>query len=129
MNVLLDTHVLVWAATAPELLTSEAREAIEDPENDVRISAVSAWELGIKQSLGKIELARPVEKWLPEVMRRSGFGPLAVTLKDAARVRALPGHHRDPFDRLLIAQAGARGLTVVTRDRAFAKYAVELIEA
>ena len=129
MKLLLDTHVLIWAATEPERMTKVAREAIEDPENDVRVSAVSAWELSIKQSLGKIDLARPVEKWLPEVLRRSAFARLPVTVKDALRVRSLPWHHRDPFDRLLLAQAAARGLTIVTRDHAFVAYGVELLEA
>ena len=127
MNLLLDTHVLLWAASDPGRLGTDCRHAIEGGTNDVYVSAVSAWEIAIKQSLGKLTLPRPAELWLPEVVRRTGFQPLPVELEDALRARALPWHHRDPFDRLLIAQALARGLTLVSRDDAFKQYALDVL--
>lgn len=127
MRLLLDTHVLLWSALEPERLTSTARAALEDGENEVFVSAVSAWEIAIKQSLGKLELARPAEQWLPKVLRTSGFEPLDVTLASALRVRALPWHHRDPFDRLLIAQALEENLTLVTSDGMLDGYGVSLL--
>ena len=129
MKLLLDTHVLLWAASEPEQLTAAARDALEDGTNDVFVSVVSAWEIAIKQSLGKLELAKPAEQWLPDVLRRTGFELAEVGLAAALRVRALPWHHRDPFDRLLVAQATEDGYTVVTRDSAFEAYGVPLLEA
>ena len=129
MRLLLDTHVLLWAATSPERLTADARAAIEDGSSDVFVSAVTAWEIAIKQSLGKLELARPAELWLPEVIQRSGFQSMAVDQAAALRVRALPWHHRDPFDRLLVAQALEEGFTVVTRDTLFSAYGVAVLAA
>jgi len=129
MKLLLDTHVLLWAASEPEQLTAQARDALEDGSNDVLVSVVSAWEIAIKQSLGKLDLPRPAEQWLPEVLRRSGFELAEVGLAAALRVRALPWHHRDPFDRLLVAQAAEEGYTVVTRDSALGSYGVPLLKA
>jgi PIN domain nuclease of toxin-antitoxin system len=129
MRLLLDTHVLLWAASAPEQLTGQARDALEDGANEVSVSVVSAWEIAIKQSLGKLELPKPAEQWLPEVLRRTGFELAEVGLAAALRVRALPWHHRDPFDRLLIAQAIEDGYTVVTRDGALDAYGVPLLKA
>lgn len=129
MKLLLDTHVLLWAASEPEQLTSQARDALEDGNNDVLISIVSAWEIAIKQSLGKLELPKPAEQWLPQVLRRTGFDLAEVGLGAALRVRALPWHHRDPFDRLLVAQAVEDGYTVVTRDSALDAYGVPLLKA
>ena len=88
---------------------------------------MSAWEIAIKQSLGKLDLVRPAERWLPEVIRATGFEVLAVDLASALRVRSLPFHHRDPFDRLLIAQALQAGLILASCDAAFQAYAVDLL--
>lgn len=129
MKLLLDTHVLLWAASDPDQLTAAARDGLEDGTNDVFVSVVSAWEIAIKQSLGKLELAKPAEQWLPEVLRRTGFELAEVGLAAALRVRALPWHHRDPFDRLLVAQAAEDGYTVVTRDSAFDTYGIPILEA
>ena len=122
MKLLLDTHVLLWAASEPEQLTAQARDALEDGSNDVLVSVVSAWEIAIKQSLGKLDLPRPAEQWLPEVLRRSGFELAEVGLAAALRVRALPWHHRDPFDRLLVAQSTLEALVFVTTDGQLAPY-------
>ncbi|MGA7119302.1 MAG: type II toxin-antitoxin system VapC family toxin [Polyangiaceae bacterium] len=129
MKLLLDTHVLLWAATDPSRLTAAARAAIEDGANDVLVSVVTAWEIAIKQSLGKLELASPAERWLPDVLRRTGFEVADLELSGALRVRGLPWHHRDPFDRLLVAHALEDHLAIVTRDPAFALYGVSVIEA
>ena len=127
MRLLIDTHILLWSALEPERLSPTARAAIEDGENDAYVSAVSAWEIAIKQSLGKLVLDRPAEHWLPEVLRKSGFEALEVTVASALRVRALPYHHRDPFDRLLVAQALEENLTLVTHDSKLADYGVPLL--
>lgn len=129
MKLLLDTHVVVWSATAPHRISPGARRLIEDGANEALVSIVTAWEIAIKQSLGKIDLPLPAERWLPGVLRRTGFEVAHLGLAAALRVRALPWHHRDPFDRLLITQALEDGYTIVTHDREFASYGVPLIHA
>lgn len=129
MRLLADTHVLLWSATDPAKLRTEARAAIEDGTNELRVSTVSVWEIAIKQSLGKLDLPKPAERWLPDVLRRSGFEVADVGASAALRVRSLPWHHRDPFDRLLIAHALEDGYTVVTRDEVFAMYGVAVLIA
>ena len=128
MNLLLDTHVLLWALSAPDALSETAREAILDEENDVVASAATAWEISIKQSLGKLDLPGPAEEWLPKAVERTGFGWIDVTFRDALRVGALPWHHRDPFDRILVAQT-YRGFTLVTRDHRIRPYGVPVLWA
>lgn len=129
MKLLLDTHALLWSATDPERLEPGARDAIEDGANEVFVSVVSAWEIAIKQSLRKLELPRPAELWLPDVLRRTGLEPMDLGLAAALRVRALPWHHRDPFDRLLIAHALDASCTIVTADAIFAAYGVPVLAA
>ncbi len=129
MKLLLDTHVLLWSASEPDRLASEARGALEDGSHDVFVSVVSAWEIAIKQSLGKLDLPRAAEEWLPEVLRRSGFEVAELGLGAALRVRSLAWHHRDPFDRLLVAQAFEEGYTLVTHDEVLAAYGVPLLRA
>ena len=129
MKLLLDTHVVLWAATEPDRLTEEARLAIEDGSNEAFVSIVSAWEIAVKQSIGKLDLPKPAEQWLPEVLRRTGFEVAELRLAAALRVRGLPWLHRDPFDRFLIAQALEEGYTLVTSDRALAAYGVALLGA
>lgn len=127
MKLLLDTNILLWAATDPDELEDGTREAIEDGTNDVLVSIVSAWEIAIKQSINKLELPKPAEQWLPDVIRRSGFEVAELDLAAALRVRALPWHHRDPFDRFLIAQALEHGYTLVSRDEMFTAYGVPIL--
>jgi PIN domain nuclease of toxin-antitoxin system len=129
VRLLADTHVLLWSATEPAKLSVEARAAIEDGTNELRVSTVSVWEIAIKQSLGKLDLPKPAERWLPDVLRRSGFEVADVGVLAALRVRSLPWHHRDPFDRLLIAHALEDGYTVVTRDEVFVTYGVPVLIA
>ena len=129
MKLLLDTHVVLWAATDPDRLAPAARGELEDGANDAHVSIVTAWEIAIKQSLHKLDLPLPAERWLPDVMRRTGFDVAELDPASALRVRGLPWHHRDPFDRLLIAQAVEQGYTLVTRDDAFERYDVALLRA
>jgi PIN domain nuclease of toxin-antitoxin system len=129
VKLLLDTQVLLWSATDPQRLAASARAAVEDGANDVAISIVVAWEIAIKQSLGKLDLPRAAEEWLPEVLRRTGIEVAELGLTAALRVRALPWHHRDPFDRLLVAHALEQGCTIVTHDRAFDAYGVSVLNA
>jgi PIN domain nuclease of toxin-antitoxin system len=129
VRLLLDTHVVLWSATNPDQLRPEARAILEDGSHDVLVSIVSAWEIAIKQSLGKLELPKAAEQWLPEVLRRTGFEVAELGLNAALRVRGLPWHHRDPFDRILIAQALEEGYTLVTHDAAFAAYGVPTLAA
>lgn len=128
MNLLLDTHVVIWALAEPDRLSAAARRALGDPENEVVVSAVTALEIAVKQSLGKITLPGPAESWLEPAVREVGFGVIPVSFADAMRVRALPWHHRDPFDRLLVAQA-LGGYTLCTHDGQLGAYGVPLLRA
>jgi PIN domain nuclease of toxin-antitoxin system len=123
VNLLLDTHVLIWWDEGRRL-AADARRAIADADA-VYVSAATAWEVAIKTGLGRLRPTRTVEQAAEE----SGFLQLPVTFRHAERVGGLPPHHRDPFDRMLIAQAEVEELTLVTRDTVFARYAVEVIEA
>jgi PIN domain nuclease of toxin-antitoxin system len=123
VNLLLDTHVLIWWDEGRRL-AAEARHAIADADS-VYVSAASAWEVAIKTGLGRLRPIRTVEQAVDE----SGFLELPVTFRHAERVGKLPPHHRDPFDRLLIAQADVEDLTLVTRDAVFARYGVAVIGA
>ncbi|WP_353268187.1 type II toxin-antitoxin system VapC family toxin [Gemmatimonas sp.] len=120
MNLLLDSHTLLWALHDPERLVPSARAAISDPRRAVYFSAASAWELEIKAAKGKLVLP---EHWLAAATS-TGFLELAVTASDAQRSARLPWHHHDPFDRVLIAQALTYGLQLATRDPLIAAYEV-----
>ena len=125
MRLLLDSQVVLWSLESPERLATEAVAAITDPANSVDVSVASLWELAIKQSIGKLK----VDGDLREHLTLQSFSELPVLGEHALAVRDLPRHHRDPFDRLLIAQAMCEGLTVVTSDRAFAAYDVPILPA
>lgn len=123
MRLLLDTHVVLWwLGDFPEL--SEEIKDLLDTEPDAYMSAVSPWETAVKQSLGKLQ--GPED--LPERMRDSQFASLPVTAEHGVRAGRLPNHHRDPFDRLLIAQAQAEGMTLMTRDKWIPQYDVQVLE-
>jgi PIN domain nuclease of toxin-antitoxin system len=124
VRLLLDTNALLWWL-ADEGLTVQARDAIADPENLVVVSAVSAWEISLKKALGK--LAAPDD--LEHQVQAGGFIPLPITIAHGVAAGQLARHHDDPFDRVLIAQALAEGLTIVTRDKRFSDYNVNLVPA
>lgn len=124
MKLLLDTHVLLWWL-AGEPMRQEATAEIRHPRSLVHVSAASAWEIGIKQSLGKLRLPDDLE----ERLRVERFTPLPVTVAHGLAVAGLPPHHRDPFDRLLVAQAQAEGLTLITRDPRLTAYGVATLAA
>jgi len=121
MRVLLDTHVLIWALMAPRRLPADAREVIETSASEVLFSAVGILEIAIKASLGRRDFDFPPTEIADEAVR-TGFVELPVRASTAARVAALPWHHRDPFDRLLVAQALDEPAQLLTADRALAPY-------
>jgi PIN domain nuclease of toxin-antitoxin system len=124
MRLLLDTQALLWWL-ADEGLTTQARDAISDPANIVVVSAASAWEISIKKALGKLTAPDDLEQQVQE----GGFSPLPISIAHALAAGHLARHHEDPFDRMLIAQAFAEGLTIVTRDKRFDDYGVALLPA
>ncbi len=121
MRLLLDSHALIWWMI-DEPIAEPAIEAIADPTHTVMVSPASVWEIGIKVKLGKLRVEVP----MAAAVRRL-FTELAVTLEHGEAAAALPLHHRDPFDRLLIAQAMVEDLTIVTRDAMFARYDVKVL--
>ncbi len=124
MRLLLDTHALLWWL-ADESLTPDARDAIADPANLVVVSAASAWEISIKKALGKLTAPDDLEQQL----QAGGLVPLPISIAHGVAAGRLPRHHEDPFDRMLIAQAFAEGLTIMTRDKCFDAYRVALLPA
>ena len=124
-QLLLDTHVALWAFASPELLTTEVRTAITDPRNTVMVSAISVWEVEIKRALGKLD----APEGFAALCVDRGFDPLDITFRHAEVAGALPSHHTDPFDRMLIAQAITENLELVTKDRAMSKYDVRVLAA
>jgi PIN domain nuclease of toxin-antitoxin system len=121
-RLLLDTHVFLWWRGEPSRLASTVRSRIAEADL-VFVSAASAWEAAIKVSVGRLELPDTVEAGVIA----SGFEKLLITFAHAERAAALPPHHRDPFDRMLVAQAQAEGLTLVTQDRVLESYDVEIL--
>ncbi len=121
MKLLLDTQLLLWAAGQPERLSARARKLVEDPRNELLFSAVSLWEVAIKRTLGREDLR--VE---PRLLRRglldNGYVELPVTSEHAVSIDGLPPLHKDPFDRLLLAQALVEGITLLTADAQVARY-------
>ena len=124
MRLLLDTHAFLWWRGQPDRLRETTKHAIKEAQV-VFVSVASAWEIGIKQALGRLVLPGPVE----EGVRDSGFEKLAITFAHAQRATALPMHHGDPFDRMLVAQAQAEELTLVTNDQQVRSYDVAILRA
>ncbi len=121
MRLLLDTNAFLWTTSAPARL-GRARELIEDGDNELLVSAVVAWELAIKHGLGRMPLPEPPATYVPDRIRRLDARPIPVVHEHALGVATLPRLHRDPFDRLLVAQALALDATLVTGDAALADY-------
>ena len=123
MNYLLDTHIFLWSIGAPERLSREASDAIQDRRHAVFVSAVTAVEISIKSALGKLEVPSDLEA---EFAIR-GFSHLPLQYRHGVVMAGLPGHHQDPFDRMLIAQAMEEGLTVITHDKKFESYPISVL--
>lgn len=124
MNLLLDTHAFYWWDQEPVKLSRVAHDAISDPVNTVYLSVVSLWEIVIKSELGRLQLQDPLDAVVAAQVAANGFRVLPVELRHVYSLRGLPLHHKDPFDRILIAQSIADGLTIVTKDAVFAQYPV-----
>ena len=124
MRLLLDTHAFLWWLAGSDRLSDAARRAIENEANDVLISAASAWEIATKHRLGKLPNAEAVALDVAGAIADQGFDELPVTVDDGARAGALPGPHRDPFDRMLIAQALSHNLVLISSEAHFDPYGV-----
>ena len=121
MNLLLDTHLLLWAAGQPDRLSAQALELLENPDNRLIFSAASLWEIAIKRGLGRPDF-RADPRLLKRGLIENGYTELAITGDHALQVDSLPLLHKDPFDRILVVQALVEGVTLVTSDEAVARY-------
>ena len=124
MKLLLDTHALLWYLTTPEKLPAAAHRAIQAADNEVFASLASAWEISIKVSIRKLEFDT---QGLGAALTAAGVEPLPISLLHVVQVSKLPRHHRDPFDRMLVAQALCESMTLVSRDRELSKYGVKML--
>jgi PIN domain nuclease of toxin-antitoxin system len=127
MRLLLDTHVFLWWNEADPRLSRRVRGLLSDPENSLYLSVASAWEMTIKVQSGKLGLPAATAVYIPARLNHYGIEALPVTLEHVLAASTLPGHHRDPFDRMLIAQGQVERLAIVTHDPQVRKYAVETI--
>ena len=125
MRLLLDTHAFLWWASNSPELDADARQSIADQESFVAVSAAVAWEIATKRALGKLKAPEDVV----DQLRRHQFAPLPITIEHSVQAGALPLYHRDPFDRMLVAQAQLEGLTIVTRDPNIPRYSVATLPA
>jgi len=123
VRLLVDSHILLWLDTDPHLVSASQRQALVDIENEIYVSAATAWELGIKQKKGQLVLLKSVE----ELRLHFGFRELPITLAHAEQAAVLPLLHKDPFDRMLVAQAIVEGMVLVTADSRLAGYPVKLL--
>lgn len=129
MTILLDTQVFLWMHVSSARLSRTARATLRDGSNTLLLSAASSWEIAIKYALGKLPLPDPPSRYVTDRIRMSAITPVVIEHVHALGVEKLPLHHRDPFDRLLIAQAIELGVPIMTADRALSPYEVELIPA
>jgi PIN domain nuclease of toxin-antitoxin system len=127
VKLLLDTHAFLWWVEGAPALGRRARAEISNPDNEVFVSLATCWELAIKLSLGKLRLTHSLDRFIPEQLTRNGFVLLSVEFPHVARVAELPFHHRDPFDRVLVAQALQDELAIVSSDRVLRKYGVTVV--
>lgn len=126
MRFLLDTHSFLWFLSGDKRMSATARTLIGDGDHEALLSKASLWEIAIKAGLGKLALAKPFAELIPEQLHENAIELMSIEVRDLAKVAELPFHHRDPFDRLIIAQALSRGLPIVGNDLEFSKYGVEL---
>lgn len=127
MKILVDTHCWLWFLLTPERLSDAALDALADASNEVYVSAAVAWEIVIKHGLGRLPLPAPAAQYVPERMVAVGHRPLAIEVEHAVALAALPPNHKDPFDRILVAQAQVEHLTLLTADEKIQAYAVDLL--
>jgi PIN domain nuclease of toxin-antitoxin system len=129
MRVLVDTQCWLWMTSAPGRFSKAARAIVERREHELYLSAASAWEIAIKHAIGKLQLPEPPAAYVPARLDATGVRPLAIVLEHVLRVSTLPPHHRDPFDRLIVAQAQIEDLKILTSDPMFDAYDVETVSA
>ena len=127
MRILVDTQAWLWMVATPERFSPATRQLLEDPAQELLLSAASVWEIAIKAGLGRLTLPGTPETVVPEMMERSRVTALPILPTHALRVASLPHHHRDPFDRILVAQAQLEGVPVLTADSTFLAYGVEVL--
>jgi PIN domain nuclease of toxin-antitoxin system len=127
VRLLLDTNALLWDLAGSDRIQPAVVALIVDPTNEVFVSAASAWEIAVKFALGKLSVSEHPRDWLPRHLAANRFVPLSITIQHALAVADLPRHHRDPFDRILVAQAKLEQLALVTGDEKLAAYGVELV--
>jgi PIN domain nuclease of toxin-antitoxin system len=127
VRALLDTHAFLWWIADDERLGPRARKAIADGSNDVFFSTASAWEIAVKAGLGRLRLTDDLERFIPAQVTTNGFQVMPVHLRHALAVHALPDHHRDPFDRILIAQAVRESLVLLSGDPQVRRYPVKVV--
>ena len=127
MRVLVDTHALLWAVTGDRRLSKRAHSVLTSFANEVFVSAASAWEITTKHRLGKLPSAEGLVADFARIVERLGFRPLPISLAHAERAGNLPGPHRDPFDRMLVAQAQSENLPLVSNERIFDIYGIKRI--
>lgn len=127
MRILLDTHAFLWWITDSKQLSTTAREIIANSSNEILFSAVSGWEIGIKVSLKKIKLTAKPESFIISQINKNGFQLLSLSAQQALRAASLPNHHKDPFDRMLICQAQAENIPILSVDPYFRRYDVKVV--
>lgn len=128
MKLLLDTHIFIWWADQPERLSPPALSALEDEANDLLLSVASVWEMQIKIQLGKLKVSLPLKELIKNQQETNDLTVSPVALRHVLALDSLPVHHKDPFDRLLIAQSIEEGLTIVTADSQFSAYSAKLLQ-
>jgi len=126
MNVLLDTHALLWWIMNDPRLSAKATSIIAAPENTIYVSAASAWEIAVKTQIGKLKLVQPASQYIPAQMTTNGFVDLPISLAHALHIHSLPLHHRDPFDRILVVQAQLEEMVLLSADPLMSHYIVDV---
>jgi PIN domain nuclease of toxin-antitoxin system len=125
MRIILDTQAFLWLGADSPLLSKKAKKLFSDAKNDLYLSLASIWEMAIKSSLGKLKFHKPIETFILDKLQENSIQQLGIDFRHVTRVSALPFHHRDPFDRLIISQALEEKMPVLSSDSAFDQYGVE----